>query len=129
MTFGYIYIAKNITGYKLGFTKIKIYDAIKNLNTSQLNQNFDLICAINVNYPKKVKNELSKEWINKRINRDLYNLSNSDIINIFIKLNDNIKKDNNIKFMDHIFSTNRMTDDFPILEKEVNKKKYIDLYS
>jgi hypothetical protein len=123
MSAGYIYIAKNITGYKLGFTKIKIYDAIKNLNTSQLIQNFDLICAINVNHPKKIKNELSKEWINKKINRDLYNLSNSDIVNVFIKLNDNIKKD------DDNTKSIRITDDFPILEKEVNKKKYIDLYS
>jgi len=55
MSKGFIYFAKNITGYKLGFTKIKLNDAIKNLNTSQIIQNFTLVNAISVNYPKKIK--------------------------------------------------------------------------
>ena len=96
MSKGFIYFAKNITGYKLGFTKIKINDAIKNLNTSQLIENFYLIGAITVNHPKKIKNEISKYLIDKKINKDLYNLSNNDIIHIFNLLNNEQNNRENI---------------------------------
>jgi hypothetical protein len=86
MSIGFIYFAKNITGYKLGFTKIKLADAIKNLNTSQITENFTLVDAIKVNSPKKIKNEISKKLVFNRINKDLYNITPKDIYSLMINL-------------------------------------------
>ena len=94
MSKGFIYFAKNITGYKLGFTKNKLSDAIKNMNTSYIIENFTLVNAISVNYPKKIKNEISKKLVDKRINKDLYNITPKDISDILfdIEMKLNIQK-------------------------------------
>ena len=92
---GFIYFAKNITGYKLGFTKIKLSDAIKNLNTSHISEDFTLVNAINVNYPKKIKNQISKRLVDKKINKDLYDITHKDVSAILldIEMNTNVRNE------------------------------------
>ena len=104
MSKGFIYFARNITGYKLGFTKNKLTDAIKNLNTSQIIENFTLVNAISVNYPKKIKNEISKKLVDKRINKDLYNITPKDISDILLNIEMNLNIQKNLPIFSEIYN-------------------------
>jgi len=106
MSKGFIYFAKNITGYKLGFTKNKLSDAIKNLNTSQIIENFTLVDAIRVNYPKKIKNEISKKLVDKRIHKDLYDISHNDISDILLDIEIELNLSTFLERYDKIYMNN-----------------------
>jgi len=77
---GIIYFAKNNTGYKLAFTNIVLRDAIANLNTSQITEDFNLVIAKIVKKPKHIKYSLSKKIKLHRINKDLYDFYSDEVV-------------------------------------------------
>jgi hypothetical protein len=79
---GKVFFARNITGVKLAFSNISIKKAIDNLNVSQLSGNFTLCEYIKVSKPRIVKSEIASLIYDRRINKDLYNLDESEIFRI-----------------------------------------------
>ena len=79
---GKVFFARNITGVKLAFSNISIKKAIDNLNVSQLSGNFTLCEYIKVSKPRIVKSEIASFISDRRINKDLYKLNESEIFHI-----------------------------------------------
>ena len=80
LSFGKVFFARNNTGIKLGFTNLKkIEDSIKRLDISNIPEKFILCNYILVNNPKSVKFQISREIIDKKIHRDLYDISDYTI--------------------------------------------------
>jgi len=100
MSYGKVYFSRNKTGVKLSFTKIRLNRAIDNLNVCQLCENFTLVQFIIVKYPKSVKGRIEDEIKKKKINRDLYDLTNVDIQKLCAKYKQNLNNDSDYEESD-----------------------------
>ena len=100
MSYGKVYFSRNKTGVKLSFTKIRLNRAIDNLNVCQLCENFTLVQFIIVKYPKSVKGRIEDEIKKKKINRDLYDLTDVDIQKLCAKYKQNLHNDSDYEESD-----------------------------
>ncbi len=100
MSYGKVYFSRNKTGVKLSFTKIRLNRAIDNLNVCQLCENFTLVQFIIVKYPKSVKGRIEDEIKKKKINRDLYDLTDVDIQKLCTKYKQNLHNDSDYEESD-----------------------------
>jgi hypothetical protein len=79
MSYGIIYFARNKTGVKIGFTKISLKNKLNQLNTSQISDDFKICNSIYVHKPKYIKEKIIDKIFNKKINRELFDLTDEDI--------------------------------------------------
>ncbi len=79
MSYGIIYFARNKTGVKIGFTKISLKNKLNQLNTSQISDDFKICNSIYVHKPKYIKDKIIDKIFNKKINRELFDLTDEDI--------------------------------------------------
>jgi hypothetical protein len=93
MSKGCVYFVKNYTGYKISFTKKILKYAIEDLDRSSIGELFIFVKGIIVNKPKKVKEIISNKIEKYRIRKDLYNLPDIVIENIFNGIKGKFYKD------------------------------------
>ena len=79
MSYGRVYFARNKTGVKIGFTKISFKKKLVHLNISQLSGDFTIINSIYVHKPKLIKEKIIEKILKKKINREIFDLSNDEI--------------------------------------------------
>ena len=73
-----IYLLKDSIGYyKIGFTKLKVADRIKQLQTG-CSGNFELIYEFKTKHNRKLETSLHNLFRHKHINREFYDLSLED---------------------------------------------------
>lgn len=93
MSKGCVYLVKNYTGYKISFTKKILKYAIEDLNRSSIGELFIFVKGIIVNKPKKIKEIISNKIKKYIIRKDLYNLTDIVVENIFNGIKGKFYKD------------------------------------
>jgi hypothetical protein len=79
MSYGRVYFARNITGVKIGFTKKSLNKKLSSLNLSQVSNNFEMCNSIFVHKPKLIKEKIIDKINNKRINNEIFDISDKEI--------------------------------------------------
>lgn len=86
-----IYLLKEPTGnYKIGFTKRKVEQRIKELETGNPGH-FEIVHVFETKHNRKIETALHNLYKHKHVNREYYNLDESDV-DIFLERCSNIEK-------------------------------------